>query len=260
MSRPSASTTVGEEVMADYSHTKIEKHGIEVTELGKVAMVLFTFNGKVRWEFFIDIDDWHAMEKKRNKRALLEGRDLKRYHQYMDEFWVKYNEHGMHSEQFYPETFQHAASWLFSQDRIDPSKMYSFCRDDHTIWKLGADVPISPVTHCDYIGGVCNDEFRLRKAKEILDDSKYTWDVKVVDIPYYNQGENHTRAIEFFFRLPTVTANKIWRFLMKEKEEKGYWTLNFKDAVVKNYAPYDKFDPLKLNVARRKEPIEEDDL
>lgn len=85
---------------------------------------------------------------------------------------------------------------------------------DGNIYRIDKETPIAMWRHHDYIGGICNDKYDLEKAAKVLRKKSWIRSVEIKEIPYYNQEEGHTHAVEFDYKLP---SKKDLVILRKEK-------------------------------------------
>jgi len=88
---------------------------------------------------------------------------------------------------------------------------------DGNIYKINDPKPVSLWRYQDYIGGFCNDKYDLNKVESLLKRKKWIRNVKQIEIPYYNQHDGITRAVEFEYKLPSkkdlgkkLKANKMF--------------------------------------------------
>ena len=79
---------------------------------------------------------------------------------------------------------------------------------DSFIYSIDYKYPICPWRYAHYIGGVCNDRYKLSEAQIALAKLPWVRNIELVDIPYYNRDENHTRAVQFEFKLPREAMEK----------------------------------------------------
>lgn len=76
---------------------------------------------------------------------------------------------------------------------------------DGNIYEINNPQPIKIWRHFDYISGITNDEYDLNKAIKILKNIKDIRNIKIIDIPHYNQDISGTQAIEFDYKRSTRT-------------------------------------------------------
>lgn len=81
---------------------------------------------------------------------------------------------------------------------------------DGNIYKINKPEPIPRWRYQGYIGSFGNDHYDLEKVKKILESKKWIRNVKIIDVPYYNQTNKYNKAIEFEYKTPTSNAvNKL---------------------------------------------------
>ena len=74
---------------------------------------------------------------------------------------------------------------------------------DGCIYQINKPEPISLWRRKDYIAGFQNNEFKLKWVMEQLETIDWIRNIEIVDIPYYNQHDGATQAVEFEYRLPS---------------------------------------------------------
>jgi len=114
---------------------------------------------------------------------------------------------------------------------------------DHTFYRLGEEIPISMPYHIGYIGGITNGDFDLKIAEKIIKKSKYTSNIEVTKIPYYNSEKGRDMAVEFSVCLPQKKFNDIYSTF------KGDNLFNMKDVFASFYYYKDYPDILGLEKA-----------
>lgn len=74
---------------------------------------------------------------------------------------------------------------------------------DGCIYKINSPDPIPLWRHKDYISGFTNKDYNLKEVKSILQTKPWVRNIEIIDIPYYNQYEGRTKAVEFDYKLPS---------------------------------------------------------
>ena len=74
---------------------------------------------------------------------------------------------------------------------------------DGNIYKINSSNPIPIWRKQDYISGFCNNEYDLDKVSKLLQNKKYIRNVQIIDIPWYNQDHDCTKAVQFEYKLPS---------------------------------------------------------
>jgi len=227
------------------------RHHLEVLSSRPFVVIIRWQDKKKKSKRLVSAKEWKmALEKYKGSAWKASNYSFREYRIFKTEFWAYYDRHGHTRDDFF---------WKFDlvedpeeaiKKGIDKSRVAYFECDSYLFYGIDRDVPISPVYHFGYIGGVTNDKFHLGPAKNILDEqvsSGRVWDVQCTEIPYYNREEGYSRAIEFMGRVPQQTFTKMWRYF----ENKKFSSSCVKSAMTPR--PWDKhpFDPFKLRPAMK---------
>jgi hypothetical protein len=89
-------------------------------------------------------------------------------------------------------------------DFADFDKLYClWIGMDGNIYRIDDEYPIPVWRYQDYISGVTNEYFDLKKAEEVLRSCDFVRNVKWFNIPSYNCTDSCNAAVEFSYKLPT---------------------------------------------------------
>jgi len=189
-------------------------------------------------EFFASRSDWDKSVEKYKEDLVAAALGIKKeYVYYETKFWEKFNIKGFS----YPEIWEDLGNIVVSpfnairRKTFDASKLVWFYGDAHLFYGLDTKNPLSTPYRVDYIGGVTNGDFDLRKAETILKANPNVWAVELIDIPYYNCFDGRSVAVEFMVRLPQDTYNQVCEYFRDTMKEE-FWTCRVKDVLV--YRPY----------------------
>lgn len=74
---------------------------------------------------------------------------------------------------------------------------------DGNIYRLTQVEPLPLWRRKDYIGSFTNKSYNLREVLNTLESIEWIRDPNIIRIPYYNQSDGETHAIEFDYKQPT---------------------------------------------------------
>lgn len=88
---------------------------------------------------------------------------------------------------------------------------------DGNIYRINSPDPVPMWRHKGYISGFTNKDYDLTKVVKLLEKKSWIRNVEIIEIPYYNQDDGRTHAVEFDYKLPTkkslgemLSKNKIF--------------------------------------------------
>jgi hypothetical protein len=208
---------------------------------------------KEDWQFFLDLQQTKRLKiRSLDFKALRNNRDLRRYIYYdgdqkgLQQLTTKGPPEPEFMDQL--EKYQKLDSLEVLRDpSFDPQRLVYLWSDAYLWYGFRNDLPLSPTYHVGYIGGITNQDYNLDKAEAILKKKKWTSDIKRTEIPYYNQGSDHTHAIEFSVQLPQKEHDKIVRYYRDEMKEE-FWSCRVKDCLASAYS-LEPFNILGLKAA-----------
>ena len=139
---------------------------------------------------------------------------------------------------------------------FDPQRLFYPWRDAHLLYKFREEYPLSPTYDVGYIGGVTERDYDLDKAQKILRNDSRVSNVRLMEIPYYNQNPECKKACAFSVRLLQEEHDKLVHYYRDEKKEE-FWSCRVKDSLATSYflAP---FDVLGLQAALKVDPAVQD--
>ena len=131
------------------------------------------------------------------------------YFQYYDDISFLKSEDCCNYQDFYKQIPKHS---LITDWSIFSDFSHILCVHlgmDGCIYRIDQKNPIPLWRHKDYIGGFTNRDYNLKKVVTKLNRKKWIRDIKIVDIPYYNQDHEETKSVEFDYKLPSENHLKI---------------------------------------------------
>lgn len=126
-------------------------------------------------------------------------------------------------------------------DVFDSLRICKLDTGNDLIFQYGKEAPISSVRGFDYIGGIANNYFEVKKACEHLKSHPNVLKCKIEDIPYYNSADNYTKGLRMSILLPQEKLDAMWEFYKNEK----YPFVRFKEAIIPT-SKTSPFDPLDI--------------
>lgn len=131
---------------------------------------------------------------------------------------------------------------------FDPKKLFWVDTSCYMFYKFRAKDPTTRTYWVDYIGGITNEYYDLKKAGEILAANKWVSQIEKINIPHYNAERGKDRAIEFTVRLPQKEFLKLVHKLRDEDKEE-FWTVRLKESFAPHWGR--GVDPLGLKPAMK---------
>lgn len=164
-----------------------------------------------RSDFFVSRKDWVAANSKYNS-VYQAATSIGRRFDYVDsKFMREFNLYGWDSSGYTDMVDGHkisAIKKIMGAD-FDPDNLLYFNGYDHSVFNIKSSYPMSIAQHSDYMsGGITNEYFDLDKAKEILNNCEFAWDINIEMIPYYNASANRDAYIDFYYKVPQKRFNK----------------------------------------------------
>lgn len=188
--------------------------------------------------FFISKSDWTSRKQRKSVSLVDWAIKIERPYLYpTPKFWKIFDKVGFSTDKVLEMV------WGYNKgiDPFDAIKLNDFNPDnlvyfhsyDHSLFKLDSEIPMSIPMRRDYIGGVTNRDYDLKKAQAILESNPSVWDVKAIDIPYFNHGcSGGDKAIEFTVKLPQDQFDEVFNYLKQS---------DYKNEEVKDLHIYRKY-------------------
>ena len=222
---------------------KVVKTVCEIEEFGEVIAVK---NGDPF--YFISTKEFHAAcasHPRKNKIDLIAGlrhyiyltnkelRDIFKniqYQTFLEIVWDAYHKDPMR---------------VIRSKTFDVSRVLYFDQSCHLFYPVDSDMPLSVPMYVQYIGGVDNRDYDLDKVLAILGKDSRVSEIQKIEIPYYNQDEDRTHAVEFKVLLPQKQYDSLVRHCRGLGKE--FWSCRMKECLC--YRSYRTEDLLKLKPA-----------
>lgn len=226
------------------TRTEIYNDEIKIVKLKKTIMIYSSTigNENSKTSFFALKNDYRkALRKSKGNIFKAIGKIKNRYQCYSEEILNAINYYGFNKK--LPNESDTLKMIWEDKHIIDPilaiklsdfdeNKLGYFYSDANLMYtvKSGKN-PLSIPYYINYINGVTNENFNLKQALGILKASSYVFDIKEIQIPYYNATSYCNKAIEFRVKLSQNTYNKLCEYYRDIKAGK-YWTCCVEDAMV----------------------------
>lgn len=206
---------------------------VEIIELNKCIAVKADIKSQLKNdEFFVSHEDAGLWTK--NPYKLVDVK--KKYLYFSDKFWKLANSAGLSNSKLwdlFPNCIIKPSEAVELED-FDEDKVVWFDVSSHLLYKLGATNPVSMPYHKDYIGGITDQDFDLKKVKEILSKNPNVIKSEITEIPYYNRDSGY-QALDFVVRLPQETHDSLCNYLRDVKKQE-FWMVRIKEMLV--WRPY----------------------
>jgi hypothetical protein len=204
---------------------------------------------EVDWHFFLDLQQTKKLKiKSLDLKTLRTSKDLRHYIYYNGDVQNLLGAEGILASGEYTSFEKENINSidLIKNPDFDPQKLMYLWSDAHLWYGFRGDIPLSPTYYIHYIGGVTNTNYDLNKAEAILKKDPRVSRLKLIEIPYYNQEENHTHALEFLVQLSQKDYDKVVRYYRDEKKV-GFWSCRVRESLTSSHDL--SFNTLKLKSA-----------
>lgn len=203
---------------------------VEIVELNDCMAVNSDIKSQLRnEEFFVskkDAKDWNKDPYKLNTVA-------KKYLYFNDEFWNLANKVGLSNNKLwdlFPGCIVRPMDAIKLSD-FSEDKVIWFDTSSHLLYNIDAKNPISMPYRMDYIGGLTNDCYDLKKAQKVLSENPNVIWISSSAIPRYNAERGRDAALEFIVRLPQETHDMLCEYY-RDVVKAPFWTVRVKEAIV----------------------------
>lgn len=130
----------------------------------------------------------------------------------------------------------------FKDEKIDYGRVLCPYHSGHMIFRLKDLYPVSTVMISDYIDGISERYYDVKKAFEYLKQHPFVKEVEIQEIPYYNGEDDNTKGLFLKIYIPDKNMKKIWD-LCKDQQ---FPTCKVKEILFDKFGRY-KADPLGIN-------------
>jgi hypothetical protein len=126
-------------------------------------------------------------------------------------------------------------SMAVKESDFDPCKVVKVDWSTYMMYKPGEDLPISTPYMFNYINGITNEDFNMKKAMAILEKNKNVSLLEEEHIPYYNRTSKSNQGLKFIVRLPQRTHNDMWKHFGNHE----FVSCRVNDNII--YKPYNSY-------------------
>jgi len=228
-----------------YERKMVIKTQCEIEELGPVIAVRHS-----KKNFFVSSKEYHDKLKKHPKSNPVSVVEKLDHYTYFTEQEIKnifLNIQHQKVHELMWDAFIKNPLKVLKEAAANPDRVLRIDTSTYLLYPMGSDIPIPIPLYLDYIEGICDDEYDLDIALDILSKNPWVSELKRVDIPFYNK-ECGDEALCFKVLLP----RDVWDKLIKKckKNDSVFWSCRLHSHLC--YKDYIKTDLLKVKSAYKK--------
>lgn len=240
---------------------KVESFEEEIKQINKLTIIELkrsVFVDGFFGQFFVEKAEFlKAKKKETSPFEVFRKYPLKKYHLASKKLLEILSTVGVYGSEIFdnlPECSPKILPPYKELKSINENDLLCFYSPSHLFFRLGKKTPLSIAYYTNYIGGIGNDNFDLKKAMTILkrfEKKGWVLNPEIQEVPYYNQTDDRTHGIKFFVKLPQDLHDSLWLKAKKRKKrfENNEYEPQIKDMLVPRYWSKSHPDPLGLKAA-----------